>query len=59
MEKINKLVEEKREKIKLLKEIELLFDSGALNSDYFKREIRRITDEHNGLIEAYNLLSKE
>lgn len=61
-EKINKIndkIESKRMEIKLLKNLQLLLETGMLNKDYFEREIKRLISEQNGLVEAYNTLIKE
>lgn len=61
-EKINKIndkIESKRMEIKLLKNLQLLLETEMLNKDYFEKEIKRLTFEQNGLVEAYNTLIKE
>lgn len=61
-EKINKIndkIESKRIEIKLLKNLQLLLETEMLNKDYFEKEIKRLTFEQNGLVEAYNTLIKE
>lgn len=56
MDTVNELIMEKRDTINFFKELQSMYNAGMLNNDYFQREIKRLTDEHNGLVEAYNAL---
>ena len=58
IEEIDREIERKRDKIKLMKELKLLFETGMINSEYFDKQIKTLTSEQNGLVEAYNILVK-
>lgn len=58
IKKLNEKIELKREQIKLFKELQLMFETGMLNKNYFEGKIKEVTLEHNGLIEAYNIIVK-
>lgn len=59
IKEIDRQIELKRKGIKLFKEMLLLFEIGDLNKDYFERNIKTLTLEQNGLVDAYNILVKE
>lgn len=59
IKKLDKMIEERREKRKFFEQLLNMFETGSLKKEYFEDNIQRLISEINGLVDAYNALVKE
>lgn len=59
IKKLDKMIEERREKRKFFERLLNMFETGSLKKEYFEENIQRLISETNGLVDAYNALVKE